>query len=174
MHPRREASCRAEAGFPHHHLQPNRRGCLLLQRQADSPASAGSDSESLGEARGRGGGGGIGEPTPLFEKHSSRGAHAPPPPTGPNPGPGGRGITRPRRGPFLGRRTRLARRGARVCHHRSGRASLGTPLRLRGPATHPAPRFLHTGGRAERRPPTDLRPPGPRRSRPTPRGRTRK
>lgn len=59
----------------------------LLQRQADSPASAGSDSESLGAARG--GGVRIGEPTPLFEKHSSRGAHAPPSPTGPNPGPGG-------------------------------------------------------------------------------------
>lgn len=78
-------------------------------------------------------------------------------------------------GVFLGQRTPIRStpkpraQGARVI----GEAGRGLPRDVPqgfGARHPPGARFLHTGGRAERRLPTDLRPPGPGRSRLMPRG----
>lgn len=87
--------------------------------------------------------------------------------------PGRLGITRPRRGlpgPAVPNSVPTEAWCPRRLCHRRGRPGppSGCLPRLRGlpPTQSPAP--LHR--RAERRPPTDLRPPGPGRRRPTPRG----
>lgn len=104
-------------------------------------------------------------------RNTARGAHAPSPQRD-KTGKGG-GITRPRRslpGPEDPNSVHTeAWCPRRPCHQR-GRPGppLGRPPRLRGPPPTQSPVPPHR--RAERRPPTDLRPPGPGRSRPTPPG----
>lgn len=148
-----------KAGFTHDHLHQTVEDVCSKGRL---PATAESDSQSLRGGDGR---------RLHFEKHSSWGSR-PFATVGQNregwgsPGPA---VV------FLGQRSPIryplkpGAQGARVCHRR-GRPGppSGRLPRLRGlpPTQSPAP--LH--GRAERRPPTDLRPPGPGRRRPTPRG----
>lgn len=157
MHPLRPLWC--EGRVPARPSAPNRRGRLL--KKADSWPQQGLIHKSLRGGDGR---------RLHFEKYSSRGSR---PFATAGAKPGRVGITRPRRGlPGPADPDSVHTEAScprRLCHQR-GRPGppSGRPPRLRGPP--PTRSSVPPHQRAERRPPTDLRQPGPGRSRLSPRG----
>lgn len=146
-----------KAGFPHDHLHQTVEDVC---RKGRLPATSGSDSQSLRGGDGR---------RLHVEKHSSRGSR----PLATATKPGRMGITRPRRGlPGLADPNSVHAEAwypRRPCHQRNRpEPPSGRPPNLRGPPPTRSPVPPHR--RAERRLLTDLRPPGPGRSRPTPPG----